>query len=400
MKKQYKIILIVVIVLVSLVGFGWSKLQPKVVELETAEVGDLGMDFQIQGTLIPKYSAILNSASNGVIKEIPYQAGVAVTQGTVLLRMGYESQADLEIQREQYKQQLVSARQTYDRLFGVNGTAQGSFETAQSNFTLAERNYQNGKILAADGSISQVELNLLENLRSQAKQMMIQAQEENSESSRNYHQQLIESYETQLETMESAVNPGELTMPYDGVIWEVYQEEGAYAGSNQPMMKVYQPVDMKIQASLLTEDAVQLKPGQIVSCKYADGTIVDGEIQFISTVAGQTLSTIGMEENRCIVEVKPEQVPEGVGAGHQVDLTFSVIVVEQALSVSTSALVPVSDGDGIYVVERGKAVLKKIETGKKSGGKVEVTAGLEEGMVVVTDPYEEEVKAGNRVKER
>lgn len=403
MKKQYKIILAAVIVLLCLAGAGWQMLRPMEVETETVEAGVLGTEFTVQGTLLPKHSEILNSSSNGVVKEIPYQAGTLAAQGSVILRMGYESQADLEIQREQYRQQLASARQTFDRLFGVNGTARAAYETAGSDYELAEQNYQNGRVLAEGGSLSQVDLKGLENQRNKAKQALIQAEEENSNSNREYYEQLIVSYEKQLAALESAVAPGEMIMPYDGVIWEVYHEEGAYAAANQPMVKIYQPEDMKIQASLLTEDAAQLEPGQIVSCEFADGTVAKGEIRFISAVAGQTLSTIGMEENRCVVEVKPNQVPEGAGAGHQVEVVFSLVAANDVLTVPSSALVPVTGkgseaGNGVYVVRRGKAVLVKIDEGKKSGGKVEVKAGLAAGDVVVTDPYEDDVKDGKRVK--
>lgn len=405
MKKRYKIILMVVMALMGLTALGWSYLKPVEAELVTVAERDLVAEFMVQSTLLPRHSERLNSSSNGVIKEIPYQPGTPVSQGTVILRMGYESQADLEIQREQYRQQLTSARQTYDRLFGANGTAMADYETARSDYELAEQNVQNGKVLASGGSLAPVELKVLENLRNKAKQVLIQAEEEASESNRNYHRQLIQSYEKQLSTMESAVTPGEIGMPYDGVIWEVYQEEGAFAVANEPVMKIYQPGDMKIQASLLTEEALQLEPGQKVSCEFSDGTVTEGEIRFISVVASQKLSTVGLEENRCIVEIKPAQVPEGAGAGHQVEVTFSLIAAEQVLTVPSTALVPVTEetalhGTGVYVAERGKAVLKVIETGEKSGGQVVVMAGLTAGDVVVADPYDDEVKAGSRVKER
>lgn len=403
MKKQYKIIMAAFILVAGLAGFGWSVMQPLQVETETVEAGDLGTRFVVQGTVLPKHSEIINASSNGVIKEIPYQAGTMVSQGTVILRMGYESRADLEIQREQYRQQLTSARQTYERLFGANGTARANYETARSDYELAEQNLQNARVLAEAGSISQMELKTLENNQKRAKQILIQAEEEQSEGNRRYYQQLMESYEKQLDAMEHAVTPGEVVMPYDGMLWEVYQEEGAYAAANQPVVKVYQPEDMKIQAYFLTEDAVQLEPGQTVDLTFSDGTVTEGEVRFISAVAGQRLSTIGMEENRCVVEVKPRMLPDGIGAGHQVDMSVFLTAAEDVLMVSSSALVPVTDknsadGTGVYLVEQGRAVLKTVKTGKKSGGNVEITEGLSSGDIVVSDPYESGVKNGKRVK--
>ena len=60
-------------------------------------------------------------------------------------------------------------------------------------------------------------------------------------------------------------------------------------------------------------------------------------------------------------------------------------------------MVPVTGGSAVYVMRSGKARLVNVETGKKSGGRVEITAGLEEGDVVVADPYEDDVKDGRRI---
>lgn len=397
MKKKYKVILIAGIVLLSMIGFGWSKLQPKTVEAETLAAGNLETVFTVQGKILPENSQILNAGSTGVVQEIICKAGDTVPKDTVLVRLGYENRTDLEIQREQYRQQLTTARQTYDRLFGAAGTAAAGLETAKKDYNLAEKNYQNGKTLAGQ-SISQMDLTVLENLRDKAKQALVLAEEEASENNQNYYKQQISSYEKQLQAIEAEVAPGEITMPYDGVVWEVYPETGGYVVVNQPVAKIYEPGNMKIQLSLLTEDAVWMQPGQTVFCQYADGTRGEAKVQFVSVVAGQTISTIGMEENRSMVECKPLEIPANAGAGHQVDVTCSLIMASGVLSVPSSALIPTAEGTGVYVIKNKTLILQPVETGERTGGRVEIKTGLEEGDVIVTDPYEDNVKEGQRVR--
>ncbi len=397
MKKKYQWILAGIVAAVFVVAGTVTMLRPASVETETVARGNLETVLTIQGTLVPRHSMLVSAGFQGAVREMPHQAGTALKQGEMILRMGYESQAELELSREQYRQQLTLARQTYETLFGDNGSAPAALAAARSDLELAKKNYENGSALAAAGSISQMELEVLANQYSKARQAYNQASETNSEGNRKYYEELIASYEKQLETLEQVANPGEIVMPYDGVIWELYPSAGQYVTANEPVVKIYQPGDMKIQASLLTEDAVQLAEGQTVSVRYADGTTGGAVVGFVSAVAGQTLSAIGMEENRSQVEFEPGELPERAGAGHQVDVTCTLVAAEQVLSVPSSAMVPVTGGSAVYVMRSGKARLVNVETGKKSGGRVEITAGLEEGDVVVADPYEDDVKDGRRI---
>lgn len=397
MKKRYKLILTGIVAAVFAVAAAVSMFKPAVVETETVAEGNLETELMIQGTLVPKHSTLVSAGFQGAVREMPHQAGTALKQGEMILRMGYESQAELELSREQYRQQLTSAKQTYETLFGERGSAPAALAAARSDYELARKNYENGSVLAAAGSISQIELEGLANQYNKAGQALNQASETNSESNRKYYEELIASYEKQLDTLEQVANPGEILMPYDGVVWEMYPSEGQYVTANEPVAKIYQPGDMKIQASLLTEDAVRLTEGQPVSVEYADGTVGAARVGFVSVVAGQTMSTIGMEENRCQVEFLPDTMPEHAGAGHQVDVTCTLVAAEQVLSVPSSSIVPVTGGSAVYVVRGGKVRLVSVETGKKSGGRVEITAGLTKGDVIVSDPYENDVKDGSRV---
>ena len=48
------------------------------------------------------------------------------------------------------------------------------------------------------------------------------------------------------------------------------------------------------------------------------------------------------------------------------------------------AIIPRGEEFYVYIVEEGKAVLKKVELGQRMAGKVEIREGLDAGVVVVT----------------
>lgn len=399
MKRNYKWLFGSLILLISVGAYLYSLQKPIPVEAQVMEQADLSTTFTALGTLMPTDSRVINATVSGKIQEMSGKQGMALTAGESLARIGGGAQTNLEIQREQYRQQLTGARQEYDSMFGSGGLAEAGQKAAESEYRLLEKQYNNGKLLADQGGyISQAELDQLKAGLDRAWQQVLKAREANSKSSKEAYESLIASYERQLEMMETTVQEEVLAMPYDGVVWERYCDPGEFVVENQPVVKIYDPGKMKIEVSLLSEDAVLLKTGEQAVLTFGDRIKGEGTITFISLVAGTVTSSIGMEENRSLVELATDSIPEGMGAGYGVDVTFRLTEKTSVLSLPLSALVPLGEGDGVYRIAQGKAVLIPVETGAKSGGRIEVISGVEAGDVVLTDPYADEVKDGSRVR--
>lgn len=397
MKKKYKRIVAVMIVLAGLIVWGVSAMSPLPVQAEPAARGNLGRSFTVQAEVEPVYSTVLIAPAAGIVKEIPFQSGMEVEAGQVLLRTDASQEINMDLQREQIRQQLSAARQEYERMYGENGEAQSAFAAAESQFLLAQRNFDSGKVLAAGGDLAQVELEILKNEREVAYQQYVQARENLSESRKGMYQEQIDSLERQLTALTGVVSPGVVYMPYHGVLWETYVQEGAYLSQNQPVAKVYSMGDMKVAASVLAEDAAFLETGMEAEMVCPDGSRTKAEVTFISRTAGKVLSSTGIEESRCRVELTADEMPERLGAGQEVDVTFEIVKAEQVLTVPSAAIVPKGQESMVYVIRDGKAAETKVTTGMAEDGRVEVVSGISEGDVIVAEPYESGVKDGSRV---
>ena len=398
MKKKYKWIFLAVIAILSLGAYGTVLLKPVSVQAERAAYGSLQSHFTVSASVLPESSMILNSSASGNVSGIPFQAGAHVAEGEVLVATDTISQASLEIEREQYRRQLASARQEYDRLYGENGAAQSELKAAESEYKMAQKNYDSGLILSGQGGfISENELAGLKTQRDLAYEKYIQAREGSSEATKAYYQEQIDSCEKQLAALEETISPGAVRMPYDGVLWEVYTEEGAFLSPNQPVVKVYRPQKMKLEASVLSEDAASLSDGVMTNVTYADGTKGTAVLSFLSRTASQQMSAIGLEENRCSVELIPEDLPASVGAGQKADVSFTVVKAEDVLTVPASAIVPIGEESIVYKVINGKARQSAVTAGRRESGRVEVISGIEEGDIIVADPYNDSITEGSRV---
>lgn len=398
MKRKYKWILISVIALISCGAYVSVLFKPMEAEAEAVIRSNLESRFTASGTVLPETEMILNSLSAGEVKSLPCRVGSTIKAGEILLETGDASQVDLDLQREQYRQQLAEAKQQYDRQFGPQGAAKARYDTAKSSFELADKNYKNAQTLFDSGGfVSQTELDTIKTDRDQAYQAYLQAKEDNSGSTKDYYLSRIESCEKQLKMLEETVRPGSIIMPFDGVLWEYYVEAGEYLTPNQPAVKIYAPGKMKLETSVLSEDALLVKPGDKALVKYADGSREEAPVSFVSQVAVGKLSSVGIEENRCTIELELQALPENAGAGQQADVEFTTILLEDVLTIPSSAIVSGEAGSIVYRIEKGKALSCPVETGKKSGGRVEILSGLTEGEVIISDPYNAKINQGSRV---
>ena len=154
MKRNVKWIFLAAIAVISIGAYAAVLLKPVEASAEQAVKGKLESQFTVSASILPVSGMVLNSVTAGNVSEIPYLPGMEVKEGEILLKTDTASQTTLDIQREQFKQQLSAARQEYDRLYGSNGSAAAALKAAESEYRLAKKNYDNGVVLAQQGGSS------------------------------------------------------------------------------------------------------------------------------------------------------------------------------------------------------------------------------------------------------
>lgn len=451
MKKKYKRIAAGFIAVICIVAGLVMALKPLEVETEVAMRADMEDVFQEDGTLVPEKSTLVSSRLAGEIQDITVQPGQRVSEGEPLVelddasaREGMEDQIEslklqksalyaqskagksqLQVTQKQLTSQLEQARLEYNQLFGPGGDAEQLLTIAENNYATAKAAHLNalGELGKEGSTMTGAQVDALEAQRGAMKQALLDAQNRTSDSTKAYYEGLIASYESQIASLNGGSNAydssassgakqldltieelkeqlakGPATMPYEGIVWEVLAEEGSFVTENQPLIRVYQDGEMKIEAWLLAEDTLGLQEGDKVRGTLEDGTPVEAEITFISPLAQEQMSSLGISESRCQVELMPMELPSLAGAGHKITISFRTLEAENTLSVPTSALVPSEDASAVYAVRSGKAVLLPVETGVRSDGRVEILSGIEEGDEIIINPYDAGVKNHARVK--
>lgn len=449
MKTKLKRIVYAVILLVVCCAAFFYLATPTAVPVTVPEKGNLSSDFTEQGTVTPKESITITAPETGTVQTVFFQEGRQVKAGDSLLKIdtsdGMDTLEDqlkaLEIQREQLKiggetakNQTISAREQlrrqllelqgqYDTVYGAGGTMESQLTSAESSRDLTLREYENGKELFEAGILSQMELDALKVKLDSAEQALAAVKAAYSPEAKARMQQMLTSCKAQITALDAGSGLSDdntaqqekglllqmdrlkkdmtekpTAAPFDGIVWELLVTEGQPVAKDQPVATLYRNGVFKLQVPMLTQDAAILKVGDDAVCRLPDGTEFPAKITFISPVARDTLSTIGLSESRCTVELEADGLPAWAGAGFQADVSFSVSLAENVLSIPTGCIVPTPDGgSAVYLLEDGKSRLVPVEKGIQSNGRTEIKSGLTGSERVIESPYDNKIKEGMRI---
>jgi HlyD family secretion protein len=114
------------------------------------------------------------------------------------------------------------------------------------------------------------------------------------------------------------------------------------------------------------------------------------------------VSALGIEEQRVNVLVDLTGPPErwsALGHGFRVEVRIVVWEREDALQVPLTALFREAGGWALFVDDDGRARLRTVEVGRRSGLTAQVVAGVEAGERVVVHPSDR-IADGVRIRSR
>ena len=170
-----------------------------------------------------------------------------------------------------------------------------------------------------------------------------------------------------------------------------------------PIMSIFQEGNFEIEVYVRTDDLQGISAGMevvlILGSNAPDPEITHtGTVKNIAPTAVETVSALGLAEQRVKVLVEP--APSATGdlfPGYKPDVEFTLDKRENELVVPKTVLFPYEEGDALWVVRNGKAEVQIVKTGFENDREVVITAGLQEGDLVVLNPQLEGLKEGKKI---
>jgi membrane fusion protein, multidrug efflux system len=167
------------------------------------------------------------------------------------------------------------------------------------------------------------------------------------------------------------VTKGNVVGPNSGVLTEIVSQDPMYV-----TFPVSQREFLRARASNHEVDAKSIK----ARLRFADGSVYGerGQINFVDVKVDRTTDTI-------LARAEFPNPHEELVDGQLVRVVLEIGAPQQQVVVPQSALLADQQGIYLFVIEDGKAVVRRIKTAGESGADVVVSEGLSGGEQVIVD---------------
>lgn len=422
MKK--KRVIIAAIALIAIMGMILAVEAGQTAEADTYVVkkGELLGYLELRGKVDLDKKRKIYSRVEGTVENIYVKAGDLVEEDTGLLRLDTEDlDLNLEKSREAYAaakaaaeevrtsikpEQVAQAGAVLEQAKVALDTARREHESGQEKLDKIRELFRNGAVsqqelkdaeLLADASagtvkdleqkvkIAQYDFDLL---RKGAPQEAVAAAEANARQSG-----------LQVEDAKKGLDRSTVYAGLKGLILSKYVSEGDMLQPGTPVFEVGDGSTAYISVSALSDDAVKIKEGQkaIISGEALKEEKLEGEVDFIAPKAEESISSLGVEQQRVEVRIKFDNSRVKLKPGYGVDVDIITDERKATLYVPYKAVFQVEEKDSVFAVINGRLVLKTIRKGIENNDYIEIAEGLSEGERVVVDP-DSSLKQGTRVK--
>lgn len=186
--------------------------------------------------------------------------------------------------------------------------------------------------------------------------------------------------------------------PVKGRVLRIPEKSERVVAASAPIVELGDAKALEVVADVLSSDAVRLYAGSAVEIvEWGGDDPLEGRVRSVEPSAFTRVSALGVDEQRVNVVVDLVNPPPSLGDGYRVEIKATVWESGSVLSIPSSSLFQRSGKWAVFVVQDGRAHIRNIEIGHRTGATVEVKSGLERGERVVLFPSDE-VDDNSRVK--
>lgn len=195
--------------------------------------------------------------------------------------------------------------------------------------------------------------------------------------------------------------PVELRAPVTGCVLRVFEESARPVAAGTPLLEVGDPADLEVVIEMLSREAASLEPGMPVRLEHWGGPHpLEARVRRVEPSAFTKVSALGVEEQRVRVLadlMTPPEARRGLGDQFRVEAVVVVWAGAEVLKVPLGALFRRGSDWAVFVLDQGRARLRRLQVGHRNEREAEILEGLKEGERVILYPGER-IQDGQRVR--
>ncbi len=373
--------------------------QPVPADFASVERGPLLVTIDEEAKTRVREVYVVSIPLTGLLKRIERHAGDSVQAGESILAVIQPTDPTfLDVRSRSQAESTVRAAEAATAL------ADAEVLRARAQLQFARADLERARRLAQRGTISERALEQAELEVSTREAALI-----NAEAALR-----VQTFE--LETARAAlIAPGEGTREdatccvtiraaVSGKILRVIHESEGVVLAGTPLLEIGDPEDLEIVVELLSADALRIDEGAPVFIEEWGGSaVLNGRVSRVEPYAFTKVSALGVEEQRVKVMidfVDPVEDWRALGHGFRVQARIVIWRDDDVLKLPVSALFREGADWAVFVASNeGRAVLRKVEIGRRNGVEAQVLAGLSENEAVVLHPSDR-IEDGVRIEQR
>ncbi len=343
-----------------------------------AENRDVQRSVQVVGTLLAQEEVTLANETPATIGKILVDLGDRVRRGQVLIQLD-EREARLEVERvtanlQAAREALVRARQMLD-------WNRANVERAQAVLSEAQVNLKRFQGLLAEGAISASQRDSAQ-MQYDVAFATVRANEAQYESDRAAAKNAeanVEQAVAGLELARKRLKDTEVVSPFDGFVRKRLVNVGETYKEKTPLMSLVATQTLKLQGEVPERFAPQLAVGRPVRVEVEaySGRTFTGTITRVSPA-------VDVESRTFTVEASVPNPGGVLKPGFFAKASILTGTDRNVPFVPEEAVVTFAGIVKVYVVADGKAEERRVTTGQRSDGWVEIQEGVKGGETVAT----------------
>lgn len=389
----------ILVVVAALSGVIYNYYKGTEVEVYKVKKRLYSQSFKEVGQVVPSKETSISSVRDGKIISLKVQEGQSIKSGDLILRLE-NKEIDYKIKDLEFQLKGIYAQKLQSNSKSNEAQVDGyklQIKNLKSQLEAAKRDLSRVTILYKDGIVSKVDYEKAEQNVKNIESMILQeenniqiVQKENSpvNGTNEYYSAIQESISTQIQALEYEKSKGDLYSPVNGTVKAVNIKEGAFVTSGTQVVELFSEGDYIIETYVSTKDINDIKLNMNVECILETNKkdlVFKGVVKKIAPAAVSKVSTLGLEEQRIKVTIKPELKNIPVRSGYDLDVKFTTLQRENSIFITKSAVFPYNDGKAVWVINGSKAYIQPVKTGLEDNKDIIIESGLKEGDLVILD---------------
>jgi RND family efflux transporter MFP subunit len=350
---------------------------PRAVRLVEASEGRLPRTVTVTGTLAADEEVVAAFKVAGRVSEIAVDLGTPVRKGQPIARLDptdYRHRVDqADAALRQVRAGLGLRADNLDDRVDPEKTGQVREARAVLDEAKAARNRMSelldkGFVSKADYEAASARLQVAEGRHQAAVEDVMNRLE------------ILAERRSALALAKQALADTELRSPIDGAVREKLASTGVYLAEGAPVVGLVRLRPLRLRVAVPERDAAAIRVGQVVRIRpEGDGREQAGRVTRLSPAI--------QEKNRTLaVEVELPNTDGKLRPGAFARAEIEVESPRPVVMVPAASIVTFAGIERVLGVKDGKAVEKRVRTGRRSGELVEVVEGLAAGERVVVEP--------------